>query len=295
MVSSMATEEYEDAIFDAALSTAGTRLLEVVETGNIEAVRGLVKKEQPPMFYQDPESGWSAVHVAASIESSELLSFLLEEGAVWNAVMDCKSFSVDNMGNTAGDIAISTNNQECYDVIRDAGIRSEFILRALGDHVGDAVLKTDDETAAASTDAFLASSLRYTTDENGQEVCMVDAGDGEEVGVMMGWEQPIMDETVRQLCAGHATGSEGLSILNVGFGLGMIDTLFQNLPVRPQLHVIIEAHPDVLEHMQSKGWYDKPGVVVLEGKWQDFIDSEDLSGFGGFDVIYTDTFSEEYS
>ncbi|KAG9049565.1 Arginine N-methyltransferase 2 [Tulasnella sp. UAMH 9824] len=224
MVSSMEQDEYEDAIFDAALSTAGTRLLEVVETGDIGAVRALVKKEQPPMFYQDLETGW-----------------------------------------------------------------------ALGDHVGDSVLKTDDETAAASTDAFLASGLRYTTDENGQEVCMVDAGDGEEVGVMMGWEQPIMNETVKQLCTGHTAGSEGLSILNVGFGLGMIDTLFQSLPVRPQLHVIIEAHPDVLEHMQSKGWYDKPGVVVLEGKWQDFIDSEDLSGFGGFDVIYTDTFSEEYS
>lgn len=85
MVSSMATEEYDEAIFDAALSTAGTRLLEVVETGDIAAVRALIKKEHPPMFYQDPESGWSALHVAASIESSELLSFLLEEGAVWNA------------------------------------------------------------------------------------------------------------------------------------------------------------------------------------------------------------------
>lgn len=124
---------------------------------------------------------------------------------------------------------------------------------------------------------------------------MVDAGGGEEVGVMMGWEQPIMDETVKQLCSGHATGSEGLCILNVGFGLGMIDTLFQNLQVRPQLHVVIEPHQDVLEHMRAKGWYDKPGVVVLEGKWQDFIESEDLSSFGGFDVIYTDTFSEEYA
>ncbi|KAG8897864.1 hypothetical protein FRC00_003726, partial [Tulasnella sp. 408] len=85
MVSSMEQDEYEDAIFDAALSTAGTRLLAVVETGDIGAVRTLVKKEQPPMFYQDPETGWSALHVAANIESSELLSLLLEEGAVWNA------------------------------------------------------------------------------------------------------------------------------------------------------------------------------------------------------------------
>lgn len=68
----------------------------------------------------------------------------------------------------------------------------EFILRALGSHIDDdAVIKGEDDTAAGSTAAFLKSRLRYTTDDNGQEVCMVDAGDGEEVGVMMGWEQPI--------------------------------------------------------------------------------------------------------
>ena len=59
--------------------------------------------------------------------------------------------------------------------------------------------------------------------------------------------------------------------------------------------MIIEAHPDVLAHMRSKGWYDKPGVVILEGKWQDYVKSYRLLSYGGFDVIYTDTFSEEYS
>lgn len=33
---------------------------------------------------------------------------------------------------------------------------------------------------------------------------------------------------------------------------------------------------------------------MLEGKWQDFIESEELMASGGFDVIYTDTFSEDY-
>jgi type IV protein arginine methyltransferase len=60
------------------------------------------------------------------------------------------------------------------------------------------------------------------------------------------------------------------------------------------LHVIIEPHPDVLSHMKSLGWYEKPGVEILEGKWQDFVDTEELLKGGGFDVVYTDTFSEDY-
>lgn len=52
------------------------------------------------------------------------------------------------------------------------------------------VLKSVDYTATGSTDAFLASRLRYVTDERGQEICLLSAGD-EEVGVMMGWEDGI--------------------------------------------------------------------------------------------------------
>ena len=74
-----------------------------------------------------------------------------------------------------------------------------------------------------------------------------------------------------------------------------IDGLFQALDPPPALHVIIEAHPDVLQHMRSLGYYERPGVKILEGKWQDFIDKEEILGIGGFDVVYTDTFSEDYN
>jgi type IV protein arginine methyltransferase len=73
-----------------------------------------------------------------------------------------------------------------------------------------------------------------------------------------------------------------------------IDSLFQLLPTPPALHVIIEPHPDVLAHMKATGWYDRPGVRILEGKWQDYVHSDDLLSIGGFDVVYTDTFSEDY-
>jgi type IV protein arginine methyltransferase len=46
--------------------------------------------------------------------------------------------------------------------------------------------------------------------------------------------------------------------------------------------------------MKAQGWYSRSNVRILEGRWQDFVDSEELLGIGGFDAIYTDTFSENY-
>jgi type IV protein arginine methyltransferase len=69
--------------------------------------------------------------------------------------------------------------------------------------------------------------------------------------------------------------------------------MFQALPTAPVQHVIIEAHADVLDYMRERGWYNKPGVQVLEGMWQDFVETDALRSIG-FDVIYTDTFSEDY-
>lgn len=73
-----------------------------------------------------------------------------------------------------------------------------------------------------------------------------------------------------------------------------IDSMFQRRKNPPKQHYIIEAHPDVLAHMRELGWYERRGVTILEGKWQDFVESEELLSVGGFDVIYTDTFSEDY-
>jgi type IV protein arginine methyltransferase len=70
--------------------------------------------------------------------------------------------------------------------------------------------------------------------------------------------------------------------------------MFQALVQPVSRHVIIEPHPDVLNFMKETGWYDKPSVTILEGKWQEFVDTEKMTGFGGFDVIYIDTFAENY-
>ncbi|KAA1473886.1 arginine methyl transferase [Dentipellis sp. KUC8613] len=239
-----------------------------------------------PLWFQD-EDGWSVLHAAANNEDEDLVKLLLAEGAIWNAI--------DNLGNSAGDIALSLNNQVCYRLIRDAGIRSELLLQLLSskDAVAETMLlQTTDASAFGSTDAFISSDLKYTTDEHGQEICLLTTEQGD-VGVMMGWERGIMRETVQKLKFNTSPENNETKVLNIGFGLGIIDTFLQEA-LQPSLHVIIEPHPDVLHHMRALGWYDKTNVQILEGKWQSFIDKDQILSIGGFDVIFTDTFSENY-
>ncbi|KAF6761205.1 arginine methyl transferase [Ephemerocybe angulata] len=292
----------------------GTQLISAILNGaSLDTVKELVQTGGAPVWFQDEEGeGISPLHAAAYVHDTEMVRWLIGQGAVWNAV--------DNLKNTAGDVALSLM---IWRRILLYGMRvfvqAELLLgllesknRAPIETPSNLVLKQDDDTAAASTDAFLSSKLIYTTDDYGQKICMVkvpkktivftgENGEGEpvvedgeeEIGVMMGWEQGIMEETVRRLTKGLP--EEGLTVLNVGFGLGIIDTLFEFLPTLPAQHVIIEPHPDVLAHMRAEGWYDKPNITILEGKWQDFIANGKLLEFGGFDIVYTDTFSEDYA
>ncbi|KAF9927125.1 hypothetical protein FBU30_003475 [Linnemannia zychae] len=122
---------------------------------------------------------------------------------------------------------------------------------------------------------YLAQPLQYTDD--GDRLL-----DAEKNGVMMGWELPLM---VRH--AEVISPQEGLRVLNVGFGLGLIDTELQKY--NPSQHTIIEAHPDVYAHMIKQGWDKKPGVKILFGRWQDVIDQLEV-----YDGIFFDTFGEFY-
>ncbi|KAG6845935.1 hypothetical protein H0H87_000741 [Tephrocybe sp. NHM501043] len=290
-----------------ALSDLGDLLITSIISGEpTEAIQALIDAGAP-LWYQNNAEGMSALHAAAYMQNTSLVKMLIEQGAIWNVV--------DNFKITAGDIALSHNDLTTYTYIRDAGIRSELLLSLLSsktsiENSSALLLKEADVSAMGSTNAFLASQLTYVKDDYGQDICLLKVGN-EEVGVMMGWEHGIMEQTVQALCTGHPN-AQGLKVLNIGFGLGIvssrilekadqvdggiyqIDTLFQSLPTRPSEHVIIEPHPDVLQYMKERGWYQKPGVTVLEGKWQDHLDSDSILGIGGFDVIYTDTFSEDY-
>ncbi len=97
--------------------------------------------------------------------------------------------------------------------------------------------------------------------------------------IMMGWEDPIMKDAANLIC------SNGGKILNVGFGLGIIDNYIQSYDIDE--HWIIEAHPEVQNKMKEKGWDKKSNVVCLFDKWQNVY--KDLPKFDG---IYFDTWME---
>ncbi|KAJ1019400.1 hypothetical protein NDA16_004517 [Ustilago loliicola] len=91
-----------------------------------------------------------------------------------------------------------------------------------------------------------------------------------------------------------------LSVLNVGFGLGIIDSIIQTHT--PTRHVIIEAHPDAIAYTRTLGFDKIPGVEIFQGRWEDYIkDSDDeqdiarMTALGTFDAIYWDTYSQDYS
>uniref|UniRef100_A0A1I8JQ03 RMT2 domain-containing protein n=1 Tax=Macrostomum lignano TaxID=282301 RepID=A0A1I8JQ03_9PLAT len=92
---------------------------------------------------------------------------------------------------------------------------------------------------------------------------------------MMAWEQPLMERHASYICP-----RPGLRVLNVGFGMGIVDTELQKLG--PASHTIVEAHPDVLARMRDQGWPDKPGVRIVSGRWQDVV--ADLGPFDGDDL-----------
>jgi len=88
------------------------------------------------------------------------------------------------------------------------------------------IFQETDETAAGTSVNFLSSELRYTKDEFGQDICSVNV-DGEDIGVMMGWETPIMSETV-QFIYDSIPDRDNLRVLNIGFGLGIVSV--QHIP-----------------------------------------------------------------
>lgn len=148
----------------------------------------------------------------------------------------------------------------------------------------------EDTEADVNSEAYLRSKLTYTDGK------LVD-DDGN--GVMMAWETDIMRRSVDALLPGKEPGKR---ILNIGFGMGIIDTMFAE--TKPAVHHVIEAHPGVWEHISSPGskfgsaWEasaPKPGAFKIhKGKWQEVCQQLIEQG-QTYDAIYFDTFGEDYS
>ncbi|KAJ3343759.1 Arginine N-methyltransferase 2 [Gonapodya sp. JEL0774] len=161
-------------------------------------------------------------------------------------------------------------------------------------------------STGTSLDEYLANPVSYSHDEHGNERLL----DVEGNPIEMEWERPIMDATAEAILPLPAPGEmPKLTAVNIGFGMGMVDTAIQRrLPLQ---HYICEAHPTVLSRMVSTGWIDqaslslpsttsttRPSAHCLQGKWQETLSKEGLAKAGipenSFDAVFFDTFSEVY-
>ena len=91
--------------------------------------------------------------------------------------------------------------------------------------------------------------------------------------VMHEWERPLMKVDAEQIC------SKGGSILNIGYGMGIIDGYIKDH--KPTKHTIIEIHPKIAAMAVEAGHEN-----VLVGDWLDVVKDLDEQ----FDAIYFDTF-----
>lgn len=246
------------------------------------------------------ETGMNGTKTATEqdIEAAiKTIKLLFENGAIWN--------NLDVNGETPGCIAHRLELKELYELCVDAGVRAELLLSRLDEYqpLGGSDSDDDDDeeegTGLEDTEEgievldlnqgdaqgdestqsanYLASALTFDRDR------LVDADAN---GVMMEWETTLMRHSAELL-----TPITDLRVLNVGHGMAIIDSIFQEK--QPKSHHIIEAHPDVLKRMKEQGWYEKPGVVIHEGRWQDIVPGL-VEKNEMFDAIYFDTFAEEY-
>lgn len=220
-------------------------LLKAAEAGDAEKVKQLLGAGVDPSWKS--ERGVTALMLAGLQGHCPVIEALLQSGAEWNAV--------DANYKTAGDYAKEGGYQKAYDLLLDHGIRIELIFGVL-----DRKLKREQPTNAG----YLAQKLTFRDNK-------LLSPDGD--AVMMGWEKPLMERHARIVCKdGRAE-----SVLNVGFGLGLVDEEIQKY--KPKRHTIIEAHPDVYQHMKELGWHEKDGVEIIFGRWQDVV--ENLDAYDG--------------
>lgn len=146
-----------------------------------------------------------------------------------------------------------------------------------------------DPDAQVKSEKYLRSKLTYSDGK-----LVDDAGNG----VMMAWETEIMRRSVAALVPG---GAPGKRILNIGFGMGIIDSMFAS--TRPARHHVIEAHDEVLAQLDGPGsafgaaWEaagpEDGAFKVHRGRWQDIVPVL-LERGEVYDAVYFDTFGEDY-
>ncbi|GKA30465.1 protein arginine N-methyltransferase 2 [Tanacetum coccineum] len=222
-------------------------------TGDIEKVQTLIASGADVTYFN--EEGFTPLMLAAKQGHADVVKTLIDAGAPWNAL------SPANL--SAGDFAMDLGHQDAFDVLLNAGIRAELILGTIArkeSKVGDFEADYLEDRVSFSEDKIM---------------------DADSKAVMMAWEKPLMEAHAKAICSG------GGHILNIGFGMGLVDTAIKQYG--PVTHTIVEAHPEVYKRMCASGWAEKENVKIVFGRWQDVIQQLDT-----YDGIFFDTYGEYY-
>eukprot|EP00892_Ulva_mutabilis_P012109 jgi/Ulvmu1/9270/UM050_0019.1 len=218
--------------------------------GDVPALRNLLERGAD-LRYQEPEHGRSALMIAAACGHLDAVTFLLEHGVPWNAQ--------DRSNLSAGELSSAHPNVQ--GLLVQWGCLCETILP-----------DSRDEPVDEESRQYLQQKLSY------DDTTLLDANNE---AVMMDWEKPLMLAHANLICQG------GGDILNIGFGLGLVDDAIQGY--QPRSHTIVEAHPDVYQHMIRLGWDKKDNVTIHFGRWQDVV-----SNLKQYDGVFFDTYAEHY-
>jgi type IV protein arginine methyltransferase len=278
-------------------------------------------------------SDYDAHNTIKDVEAARaVVQELFLSGAIWN--------DVDSNNETPGCVAARLGHTELYSLCVEAGIRAELLFglldgyealesdaededenenKAAADENGDEAAEKDTEVLDAPEDIILESdpdrafspptNATTTVTSDGYLRSKVTYSEGKLVddaqnGVMMAWETEIMRKSVDALLPpDQSEKRDGKRILNIGFGMGIIDGMFQE--TAPSRHHIIEAHPEVLKHIETspdckfgKEWEasgpEEGAYKVHAGRWQDVVPALMEKG-ELYDAIYFDTFGEDYS
>jgi type IV protein arginine methyltransferase len=262
-------------------------MIDACANGDMPFIQQMVGEN--PLYFseQDMETGLSPLMAASKAGHLLLVQELLNGGAPWNAI--------DRRGQCAGNYATDAEHWDVVNLLVEWGTRAELILgeiqRSQWQHQRQLAQPSTSISTTASADNGLTSLyeqpstkpdyLQHRLRYNPDGTALLDADDD---AVMMEWERPIMKAHASVLLE-----SPHKRVLNVGFGMGIIDAALQEL--QPSHHYIIEAHPDVYRKLCMDGWDTKPGVQVFFGRWQDVVPQMAQSGVQ-LDAIFFDTYAE---
>lgn len=256
------------------------QMIDACATGDAKTIQELVQQNGMYVSQQDLETGLSPLMAAAKVGNMGLCQQLLDGGAPWNAI--------DRKGQCAGNYATDAEHWEVVNLLVEWGTRSELILgelercqRSQAGGTTSIMTPVTPETSAEQESSTKPDYLDHKLKYNEDGTALLDQDDD---AVMMEWERPLMHAHAQILM------EAGSRVLNVGFGMGIIDGILQD-QFSPTLHVIIEAHPDVYKKMLADKWDQKPNVKICHGKWQEVMPQLIQQGVE-LDAVFFDTYGE---